>query len=219
MDKHPILTPTSASLSEAIRLLGEREPGLVDNIKGRVGRSWLPIATIVAKLRALEPDLFNKIMDQVVVSITACSKDDPEFIEKYKDDIMVILNIPDSLTTIGDYAFHRCTGLTEVHFPSSLTTIGHGAFRGCTALTEVHFPTSLTTIGNSAFWGCTGLINIHFPHDSVLTTIGNNAFNGCTGLTEVQFPTSLTEIGYGTFEGCTGLTKLPFDITLEDALL
>ena len=122
---HPIITPTSPYLSEAIRLHGEREPSLVDNIRGRY---WLFLAAIVAKLRAHEPDLFDKIMEHVVVSITASSKEDPEFIENYRDDIMVILSSPASLTTIGQGTFYGCTGLTEVHFPTSLTKIDNYTF-------------------------------------------------------------------------------------------
>jgi len=222
---HPILYPSSASLSKAIRLLGDHEPGLVDNIRGRVGRSWLPLAAIVAELRAREPDLFDKIMDQVIVRITASSKKDPEFIEKYgavpgldevmrlehqlhRDDMMVILSIPASLT-IGDSAFYGCTGLTEVNFPTSLTTIGNCAFYGCTGLTGLHLPPSLTTIRSYSFSGCTGLTDIiHFP--ASLTTIGSYSFSRCTGLTEVHFPTSLKIIVDDAFYKCTELTEVHF---------
>ena len=57
--EHPILAPSSASLGKIVRLLGDHEVDLVDNIRGRVGSSWLPLAAIVAKLRTREPDLFR----------------------------------------------------------------------------------------------------------------------------------------------------------------
>ena len=116
------------------------------------------------------------------------------------------VEIPNNVTTIGDYAFKACTGLTNITFPDSLTTINQGAFSNCTGLTNITFPDSLTTINQGAFSNCTGLTNITFP-DS-LTTINPDAFGGCTGLTNITFPDSLTTINRGAFGGCTGLTEI-----------
>ena len=66
-----------------------------------------------------------------------------------------------SVTTIGDYAFSDCTGLTSVTIPSSVTSIGKSAFSGCTGLTSVTIPNSVTEIGDMAFEGCTGLKKIY----------------------------------------------------------
>ena len=52
-----------------------------------------------------------------------------------------------SVTTIGDYAFSDCTGLTSVTIPSSVTSIGKSAFSGCTGLTRVTVPRAVTEIG------------------------------------------------------------------------
>ena len=98
-----------------------------------------------------------------VIHITAASKDDPEFQEKYDPNRNIILTIPDGTTTIDWAAFWMCTGLTELHLPESLTTIGYEAFWGCTGLTEVHFPESLTDIEKYAFAGCTGLTDVYCP--------------------------------------------------------
>ena len=67
------------------------------------------------------------------------------------------MNIPDSVTTIGFYAFSGCTSLTSVNIPDSVTTIGFYAFEGCTSLTSVNIPDSVTTIGIHAFSGCSNL--------------------------------------------------------------
>ena len=82
--------------------------------------------------------------------------------------------IPDSVTSIGDSAFYRCTGLTSVTIPDSVTSIGNKAFRSCTGLTSVTIPDSVTSIGGRAFYGCTGLTSVTIP-DSV-TSIGDDAF-------------------------------------------
>ena len=90
-----------------------------------------------------------------------------------------------SVTSIGEFAFSGCTGLTSVTIPSSVTSIGKSAFSGCTDLTSVTIPNSVTTIGWSAFRGCAGLTSVTIPNS--VTEIGWSAFGGCTALTSVTF--------------------------------
>ena len=52
-----------------------------------------------------------------------------------------------SVTSIGDYAFSDCTGLTSISIPNSVTSIGDYAFYGCTGLTSITIPSSVTSIG------------------------------------------------------------------------
>ncbi len=122
------------------------------------------------------------------------------------------LVIPEGVTSIGDYAFYNCKGLTGITIPDSVTSIGWCAFNGCTGLTSITIPDSVTSIGSSAFDGCTGLTSITIP-DSV-TSIGSYAFKGCTGLTSVSIPNSVTSIGMSAFYGCTRLTS----ITIPDSV-
>ena len=65
--------------------------------------------------------------------------------------------IPKSVTSIGEYAFCECSGLTSMTIPNSVTSIGDGAFKDCSGLTSVTIGNSVTSIGNSAFEGCSGL--------------------------------------------------------------
>ncbi|MBE6958151.1 MAG: leucine-rich repeat domain-containing protein [Ruminococcaceae bacterium] len=93
------------------------------------------------------------------------------------------LNIPDGVTSIGDYAFFYCSSLTSITIPDSVTSIGGSAFFYCRNLTSITIGDSVTSIGSSAFYNCTNLTSITIP-DSV-TSIGANAFNYCTSLTSV----------------------------------
>ena len=111
-----------------------------------------------------------------------------------------------SVTTIGQYAFCGCTGLTSIEIPESVTAIDHYAFYGCTGLTSIEIPESVTTIGNSAFQGCTGLTSIKIPEN--VTNIGQYTFNGCTGLTSIEISESVTTISDYAFYGCTALTSI-----------
>ena len=116
------------------------------------------------------------------------------------------LTIPDSVTSIGQYAFSGCSGLTSVTIPNSVTSIGERAFSGCSGLTSVTIPDSVTSIGNYVFSGCSGLTSVVIP-DSVMS-IGGSAFSGCSGLTSVTIGNSVTSIGYGAFENCSRLASV-----------
>ncbi|MBQ2955232.1 MAG: leucine-rich repeat domain-containing protein, partial [Clostridia bacterium] len=99
------------------------------------------------------------------------------------------LSIPDtidgySVTSIGDYAFSDCFGLTEVSIPDSVTSIVDYAFYYCFGLTEVSIPDSVTSIGDFAFSYCSGLTEVSIP-DSV-TSIGVNPFSYCPNLTQIS---------------------------------
>jgi hypothetical protein len=68
--------------------------------------------------------------------------------------------IPNSVTTIGSYAFFRCYRLTSVTIHNSVTSIGGVAFSGCTGLTSVTIGSSITAVGNVTFNDCTGLTSV-----------------------------------------------------------
>ena len=124
--------------------------------------------------------------------------------------------IPSSVTSIGNWAFCDCTGLTNVTIPNSVTYIGINAFCGCTGLTSVSIPNSVTELGYSAFALCTGLTNVNIPNS--VTTIGYSAFQRCTGLTSITIPNSLTYIADQLFKECSGLTSvtIPNSVTTID---
>ena len=69
--------------------------------------------------------------------------------------------IPDSVTSIGEYAFRDCKSLTSVTIPDSVTSIGYAAFYNCTSLTFVALGNGVTSIGSDAFWGCYKLVEVY----------------------------------------------------------
>ena len=116
------------------------------------------------------------------------------------------ITIPNSVADIGRVAFFGCTGLTSVSIPNSVTSIGDSAFEGCSGLTSVTIPNSVTSIGRSTFSLCFGLTSVIIP--SSITSIGKNAFFRCSSLTSVIIPNSVLSIGEGAFFLCTGLTSV-----------
>jgi hypothetical protein len=71
-------------------------------------------------------------------------------------------NIPESVTSIGDYAFSWCTDLTGVTISNGVTSIGEKAFSYCTNLTSITIPASITSIGVFAFFDCYSLTSVTF---------------------------------------------------------
>ena len=138
------------------------------------------------------------------------SKYDP-FSNQYQGNVAIpeevtYMNRTRKVTSIGDYAFSRCSGLTSITIPNSVTSIGDWAFYGCYRLTSVTIPNSVTSIGSDAFDSCSGLTSVTIPNS--VTSIGYHAFSGCTGLTSVTIPNSVTSIGEGAFMYCFGITSI-----------
>ncbi len=122
------------------------------------------------------------------------------------------VTLPDSLQTIGDYAFYGCTGLTSANLGSGLTTIGWEAFNRCSQLAAITLPNGVTSIGDYAFADCRGLTAVKLPDG--LTQIGPSIFNSCSNLASVTIGSGVTSIGERAFIGCSKLTS----ITLPDGV-
>ena len=93
-------------------------------------------------------------------------------------------------------------GLTEYTIPNSVTSIGGYAFSGCTSLTSVTIPNSVTSIGEYTFYYCSSLTSVTIGNS--VTSIGSYAFSDCTSLKSVTIPDSVISIGSCAFEDCTG---------------
>ena len=100
--------------------------------------------------------------------------------------------IPNSVTSIGSYAFLSCTSLASVTIPDSVTSIGDSAFHDCSSLTSVTIGNSVTSIGSYAFYECTSLTSVTIPNS--VTSIGGSAFRDCTSLTSVTIGNGVTSI-------------------------
>ena len=125
-----------------------------------------------------------------------------------------------SVTSIGNYAFVYCSGLTSVTIPNSVTSIGEGAFAWCSSLTSVTIGNSVTSIGRSAFSGCSSLTSVYISDLTVWCNIefgnidanplfnGHNLYLNDTLVTNLVIPSGVTSIGGYAFDGCSGLTSV-----------
>ena len=151
----------------------------------------LLLCSVVVTAHDFEADgIFYMITDNINKTVEVVYKGS-SFID-YSDEYTGVVIIPEtvtyrsrtySVTSIGSYAFSRCSGLTSIQIPSSVTSIGYGAFLGCSGLTSIEIPNSVTSIGVDTFYGCSGLTSIEIPNS--VTSIGSNAFYDCVNLKTV----------------------------------
>ena len=120
--------------------------------------------------------------------------------------------IGEAVTSIGDYAFYKCTGLTSITIPSSVTSIGDWAFYDCTRLTSITIPSSVTSIGEMAFSGCRGLTSVTINSNDVVskayTSYSNFSNIFGTQVKEYIIGEAVTAIGKYAFYGCSALTSV-----------
>ena len=116
--------------------------------------------------------------------------------------------IPDGVTSIGNYAFSSCFGLTSITIPDGVSSIGKSAFEGCESLAFLTIPNSVMSIGGSAFKDCTCLSSITIP-DGV-TSVEKDMFLGCTSLTELTLPASVTVIRENAFKNDSTLKTIRY---------
>ena len=158
--------------------------------------------------------------------------------------LLTYVNLPDTLTRIGNNAFYGCTSLAEINIPTGVTAIGTNVFERCTSLSSIVLPEGLTAIGQSAFVRCSALsLVIDLPN---LTALGKDTFSlanvtrvenlgkissiedaasGNYGmfkdnvnLTYVNLPDTLTRIGNNAFYGCSSLQYIRIEATTPPTL-
>jgi hypothetical protein len=148
----------------------------------------------------------------------------------YSNSNVKQVDLPETITEIGNYAFGYCSSLNTLNLPDVITTFGNSAFQVCSSLTIDKLPQSTTTIDTYAFWGCTiafstmpnvksigaaAFCSCTFTSDAsfewpgAVNSISSTAFAGST-LKSITIPENVTNIGNYAFNGCKELTTIIF---------
>ena len=129
------------------------------------------------------------------------------------------IQIPDTIKTLGAYAFYNCTSLKNVKLSNSITSILECTFAGCTSLESIVIPEGVTTLegfpdgwwnGERGVYGCfencTSLKNVVLPN--TLKELWGYVFSGCTSLQEIIIPEGLEILRGGVFSYCINLEEI-----------
>lgn len=111
------------------------------------------------------------------------------------------INIPESVLSIGDFAFYNNSKIKDVTIPENVLSVGNSLFWGCSSLETVNLPNSITKL-DGTFGYCTSLKEVTIP-DGVKEL--RFAFCRCTSLSSIIIPNSVEDIGYSSFSGCSNL--------------
>ena len=184
-------------------------PNIIDSIRINTfyGCSSLTSVTIPNNIIGLSTGAFGNCSSLTTLNFNAinCSYFDNSF-----------FNCPISTINIGDSVqripagFAENSLITSIDIPNSVTSIGWYAFDGCSSLTSITIPNSVTSIGGGAFKDCSSLTSITIPNG--VTSIEYNAFSGCSSLTSITIPNGVTSIEYNAFSGCSSLTSMTIDM-------
>ena len=201
------------------------------------GCSGLTSVTIGTGVTSIDQDAFNGCSGLTSVTWNAkkCTRSfdyDKSPFSGAKEQITEF-NFGDEVETIQDYLCYGMTGLTSIEIPNSVTSIGQNAFSGCsgltsvtwnakkctgfsyndapfygikTQITEFNFGDEVETIPDYLCYGMTGLTSIEIPNS--VTSIGESAFHGCSDLTSITIGTGVTSMGWAAFRDCSGLTSI-----------
>ena len=112
-----------------------------------------------------------------------------------KNFVNVIL--PDTMETIGEWAFEECKNLETINLPNSITDMGGFAFDSCKSLKSIVLPNRLKVIKRGLFLNCESLTLVEIPN--TVESIELCAFLECKNLTNITIPNSVTNIGDGAF--------------------
>lgn len=145
--------------------------------------------------------LSNVIITSNLVSIgdECFSEDNIKHFYSNNDDIITYsVNLPSTLTKLGDFAFEHCNKITSIN--CNISKIPLGCFKYCNKLETVKLSNKVTRIHSFAFESCIKLKSINLP--SSLKDIGSHTFDYCSSLTSINIPSTLTYFEGDCFINC-----------------
>lgn len=114
------------------------------------------------------------------------------------------LQIPDGVETLGSHAFFQCQKLTAVNVPGALKVVPDYCFSYCKSLESLAFGNQVEKIDQRAMQNCSALTEVKLPEN--LEAISDYMFSNCSSLENLVIPESVKSIGSSAFSSCSSLT-------------
>ncbi len=193
-------------------LSGELDLRGVKNIKsGAFNGCEITSITLGKNLSAIEPSAFFNCDDLSEIKLSD-ENDEYVYVDgcliRRSDNTLVLglasAVIPETVVSIGDYAFAHRKNLSEMAIPSSVTAIGSYAFAYCENLKTIEVSQSVKSIQSCVFKNCVSLTKATWR---TLVSVPNSVFESCSALTDVKL-SNVTKIGERAFSGCIGLKEI-----------
>lgn len=179
---------------------------VVNDREAEVVQSWADGASRYSGV-VLIPETVNYAGDNYQVTGIAA--------EAFSHSGVTEVQIPNSVTSIGESAFAYAESLRSITLPLNLHTVSKTMLAG-TAIENIAIPEGVTTIGYGAFQSCSQLRTVMLP--STLSLIDAYGFNNCHNLFEIYCaaPTPPKASGWAIFIGLSGIDViLPDDEAVE----
>lgn len=126
------------------------------------------------------------------------------------------VEIPTTVSIIGERAFQDCSALEEITIPDCVKEISDGAFWGCSNLKSVIIPEGVTFIAKNLFFFCSKLENVVLPN--TIRKINPFAFGFCNNLKSITIPESVMEVTRSAFYECKNLAKVTKPARIPDKM-
>ena len=233
---NPLETTEDDSVVGKSRIVGNQAFVFVDNASATVNSGEVDLTQIEGVVSGETGETIASISDNGGKKGSSFPKytiinDEIIADQAYYNDTRSFIEIPDTITEIGDFAFAR-SGITEAVIPEGTEKIGYAAFYHCNELTNVVIPDTVTEIEPSAFDNTPwiqnwiqngegdylivgdGILLAYRGSNSIVTipdgvkTIGPGALADHVGITKVILPDSVEVIGEGAFAGCSNLASV-----------
>lgn len=195
--------------------LNEKSEAVITRYIGGESNVTVPSALGGHKVTAIAPLAFSSLKSTVYSGLVFA---DDRYIA---EDLLVSVTLPDTVKTIGKYAFAQNHSLEKFNIPTGIERIPAECFFNCDSLTNIVLPESVAEIDNMAFRWCESLENVEIPGvvkigdcafqkcESLIRIemkgvekVGDNAFQLCKALSDVGYSAKLREVGNGSFSDC-----------------
>ena len=148
---------------------------------------------------------------------------------------LINVNVNDTITTIGSYAFQYCYNIKSFNLGSNVKNLNSYSFANCNGLTSITIPNSVTNIGDHVFQNCSSLNVITIQSSSIISigtaiftglppsitlsgSIPSNVFSGITTLQNITIGTNTTSIGNSAFKNCSGITSVSINSNIMTSI-